>query len=123
MNMAWNMRREHLPLTQRSHYVITDGGGQPNIVPGTAKVWYYFREQNFKSIRDLYELGNKISEAAAMATDTTVDHRVLGYAAPNYGNKPLAEAAYANIKRVGMPQWSEADKAFAKAVQETNKLK
>lgn len=123
MNVAWNMRREHLPLTQRSHYVITDGGGQPNIVPGTATVWYYFREQNFKSIRDLYELGNKISEAAAMATDTTVSHRVLGYAAPNYGNKPLAEAAYANIKRVGMPQWSEADKAFAKAVQTTNKLK
>jgi len=123
MNTAWNFRREHLPLTQRSHYVITDGGGQPNIVPGVATVWYYFREQNFQSIRDLYELGNKLSEAAAMATDTTVEHRVLGYAAPNYSNKPLAEAAYANIKRIGMPTWSEDDKAFAKAVQDTNKLK
>ncbi|WP_269714977.1 amidohydrolase [Caulobacter sp. NIBR2454] len=123
MNAAWNMRREHLPVTQRSHYVITDGGGQPNIVPGTATVWYYFREQTFDSIRNLYELGTKISEAAAMATDTTVERRLLGYAAPNYGNKPLAEAAYANIKRVGMPQWSEADQAFAKALQETNKFK
>lgn len=123
MNMAWNLRREHLPLTQRSHYVITDGGGQPNIVPGTATVWYYFREQNFKSIRDLYELGSKIADAAAMATDTTVERRVLGYAAPNYGNKPLAEAAYANIKRVGMPVWSDADKAFAASLQTTNKLK
>jgi aminobenzoyl-glutamate utilization protein B len=123
MNTAWNMRREHLPLTQRSHYVITNGGGQPNIVPGTATVWYYFRENTFQSIRELYELGNTISEAAATATGTTVERRLLGYAAPNYGNKPLAEAAYANIKRVGMPQWSAADQAFARSVQETQKFK
>lgn len=122
MNTAWNMRREHLPVTQRSHYVITNGGGQPNIVPGEASVWYYFREQTFDSIRGLYEIGNKISEAAAIATDTTVERRVLGYAAPNYGNKPLAEAAYANIKAVGMPEWSADDQAFARAVQTANQL-
>ncbi|WP_304175987.1 amidohydrolase [Phenylobacterium aquaticum] len=123
MDTAWNFRREHLPLTQRSHYVITNGGGQPNVVPGIASVWYYFREQNFQSIRDLYQLGNKISEAAAMATDTTVEHHVLGYAAPNYSNKPLAEAAYANIKAIGMPQWSEDDKTFAKRVQTAQHFK
>ncbi len=122
MNAAWNMRREHLPVTQRSHYVITNGGGQPNIVPGEASVWYYFREQTFDSIRGLYQVGNRISEAAAMATDTTVERRVLGYAAPNYGNKPLAEAAYANIRAVGMPEWSAEDQAFARAVQEANHL-
>lgn len=123
MNTAWNMRREHLPLTQRSHYVITNGGGQPNIVPGEATVWYYFRENSFKSIRDLFELGNTISEAAAKGTGTTVEHRILGYAAPNFGNKPLAEAAYENIKKVGMPQWSADDQAFAKAVQTTQGFK
>ncbi|HEY0684999.1 MAG TPA: amidohydrolase [Steroidobacter sp.] len=123
MNIAWNMRREHLPLSQRSHYVITNGGGQPNVVPGVGTVWYYFRDQNFASIRELYELGNTISEAAAQATSTTVTRRVLGYAAPNFGNKPLAEAAYENIKAIGMPQWSEDDQAFAKAVQEANGFK
>ena len=44
MDVGWNFRREHLPLTQRSHYVITDGGDQPNVVPPTASVWYFFRE-------------------------------------------------------------------------------
>ncbi|WP_336974902.1 amidohydrolase [Sphingobium aromaticiconvertens] len=122
MDIAWNMRREHLPITQRSHYVITNGGGQPNIVPGEATVWYYFREQTFDSIRKLYETGNEISEAAAKATGTTVDRRILGYAAPNYGNKPLAEAAYANIQMVGMPKWTADDQAFAKAAQQANKL-
>ena len=48
---------------------------------------------------------------------------MLGYAAPNHGNKPLAEAAYANIKRIGMPQWSADDQAFAKAVQTVNGFK
>ena len=120
MDTAWNFRREHLPITQRSHYVITNGGGQPNIVPGNAAVWYYFRENSFKSIRELYELGNTISQAAAMATGTTVTHKVLGYAAPNFGNKPMAEAAYANMLTVGLPKWSAADQAFAKAMQTAN---
>ncbi len=123
MDIAWNMRREHLPLTQRSHYVITNGGGQPNIVPGEATVWYYFREQKFDTIRELYEIGNTISEAAAKATGTSVTHRVLGYAAPNYGNKPLAEAAQKNIELVGMPKWTSDDQAFAKAAQTANGLK
>jgi aminobenzoyl-glutamate utilization protein B len=123
MNIAWNMRREHLPLTQRSHYVITNGGGQPNIVPGEATVWYYFREQTFQSVRDLYNTGSDIAEAAAKATGTFVSRRVLGYAAPNFGNKPLAEAAQANIEMVGMPKWSSEDQAFTKAVQEALKFK
>ena len=123
MDAAWNMRREHLPITQRSHYVITNGGGQPNVVPDVASVWDYYRERTFDSIRNLYETGNTISEAAAQATGTTVERRVLGYAAPMHGNKPLAEAAYRNIQKVGMPQWSAGDQAFAKSVQEANGLK
>lgn len=120
MNYAWNMRREHLPLTQRSHYVITNGGGQPNIVPGVASVWYYFRDNTFGGVRSLYDIGNTISEAAAAATETTVSRRVLGYAAPQHGNRPMAEAAYENIKKVGLPSWSEDDYAFARAVQREN---
>ncbi|MFC4257393.1 amidohydrolase [Altererythrobacter xixiisoli] len=120
MNTAWNFRREHLYPTQRSHYVITQGGGQPNIVPDKASVWYYFREREFPSIRALYETGNRISQAAAMATDTTVESRILGYAAPNHGNRPMAEAAQLNIQTVGMPTWTEADQAFARAAQVAN---
>lgn len=122
MNVAWNMRREHLPLSQRSHYVITNGGDQPNIVPDFASVWYYFRDKDFASVRKLYETGNEISEAAARATATTVTRRVLGYAAPNYGNKPLAEAMQANIEKVGMPTWSADDQAFARSLQTANKF-
>ena len=123
MDVAWQFRREHLALAQRSHNVISNGGGQPNIVPGVASTWYYFREHDFKSLRELWSIGNRIADAAAMATDTTVEHKVLGTAAPNFGNKPLAEAAQANIEAVGMPKWSADDQAFARLVQETQHFK
>ncbi|MBB5730709.1 amidohydrolase [Sphingomonas prati] len=123
MDVAWNYRREHLPLGQRSHDVISRGGGQPNVVPDTASAWYYFREKDFAAVRNLYQTGNEIADAAAQATGTTVTRQLLGYAAPNFGNKPLAEAAYANIRAVGMPAWSADDQAFAGAIQSSNGFK
>ena len=123
MDLAWNFRREHLPVSQRSHNVISNGGGQPNVVPALASTWYYFRDKDFAAVRTLYETGNEIAEAAAKATGTTVTRQLLGYAAPNFGNKPLAEAAYANIQAVGMPRWSSADQAFARSIQTGNGFK
>jgi aminobenzoyl-glutamate utilization protein B len=117
MNMGWNMRREHLRPEQRSHYVITDGGDQPNVVPSKATVWYYFREQSFDGIKKSFEIGDTIAEAAAKMTDTTMERRVLGTAAPRHFNRPLAEAAKANIDKVGLPQWTPGEQTFAKAVQ------
>jgi len=123
MDVAMNFRREHLPLSQRTHYVISNGGGQPNIVPGVASVWYYFRDYTFDRVKTLFDIGNKTADAAAMATDTTVEHKTLGFAAPNYGNKPMAELLQANIAAVGMPKWTADDQAFAKLVQETQQRK
>jgi aminobenzoyl-glutamate utilization protein B len=117
MDAGWNFRREHLRPEQRSHYVIKDGGDFPNVVPSTATVWYYFREQSFGDIRKNYEIGNKIATAASMMTDTAVTHRIIGTAAPQHMNKPMAEAAYENIKKVGLPDWTPEEQQFAKAVQ------
>jgi aminobenzoyl-glutamate utilization protein B len=123
MDTGWNFRREHLRLQQRSHYVISDGGDQPNVVPPTAAVWYYFRELDYQHIKDLWEIGDKMAQGAALMTNTTFSERVLGSAWPEHMNKPIAEAMYANIKQVGLPQWSEADQTLAKAVQRELKVK
>jgi len=117
MNIGWNYRREHLRLQQRSHYVITNGGSQPNVVPSEATVWYYFRELDYPRIKELHELGTTMAQAAAMMTGTTVEERIYGSAWPSNYNKPLAEAMHANILEVGMPEWSEADQELAKAAQ------
>ncbi len=117
MNIGWNFKREHLELTQRSHYVIDDGGDQPNVVPSKASVWYYFRERTYPDIKKLFETGVKIAEGAAMMTDTKVKYEVLGSAWPGHFNQPIAEAMYLNMKKVGLPTWSEEDQLLAKATQ------
>lgn len=123
MDIGWNFRREHLRLSQRSHYVITDGGGQPNVVPPTASVWYYFREIDSPHIKEMWDLGNTMADGAAMMTGTKVSSRLLGSAWPQHMNKTVAETVYANIQKVGMPKWSEADQAFAKLVQRNMKVR
>ena len=122
MDIGWNFRREHLRLQQRSHYVIPNGGDQPNVVPPNASVWYYFRETSYDEIKKLWDIGNTLATAAAMMTDTEYTMRVLGSAWPGHFNKTVAETMYANIERVGLPQWSEADIALAKALQHELKV-
>ncbi|MDQ6886651.1 MAG: amidohydrolase [Gemmatimonadota bacterium] len=123
MDVAWNFRREHLRLQQRSHYVIKDGGDQPNVVPPTASVWYYFRELDYPRIRGLFALGDTIARAAALMTGTTLaSTRILGSAWPGHFNKPIAEAMTANIEKIGLPQWSAADQTLARALQKELKL-
>ncbi len=122
MDIGWNFRREHLRTQQRSHYVITAGGDQPNVVPRLASVWYYFRELDYAHIKELREIGDTIAKGAAMMTNTTVSTRVLGSAWPLHFNRPVAEAVYENIKQVGLPEWSAADQALAKAVQRDLKV-
>jgi aminobenzoyl-glutamate utilization protein B len=117
MNAGWNYRREHLRIQQRSHYVITNGGDQPNVVPRNASVWYYFRETSYPEIKRLWEIGDRIAQGAAMMTDTEVTSRVLGSAWPIHTNRTLAETMYANITEVGLPAWTDADVTLAKAVQ------
>jgi aminobenzoyl-glutamate utilization protein B len=123
MNAGWNYRREHLRPEHRSHYVIVRGGDQPNVVPPLATVWYFFREWDYARIRELHEIGTRIANAAAQMTDTTMAERVLASTWPAHFNKPVAEALTANIQRVGMPAWSEADQTLARAAQSEIKVK
>ncbi|GAB4017989.1 amidohydrolase [Spirosoma koreense] len=117
MNIGWNYRREHLELTQRSHYVISDGGDQPNVVPSKAAVWYYFRERSYPKIKALFEKGIKMAEGAALMTDTKFTYEILGSAWPGHFNKPIAATMYQNIRRIGLPTWSPEDQMLAKATQ------
>ena len=117
MDIAWNFHREHMEVTQRSHYVIPDGGDQPNVVPSKASVWYYFRERTYPKIMEMYADAQKMAEGATLMTKTTVTHEVLGSAWPGHMNKPIAEAMYQNMRLVGLPQWSAADQVLARAAQ------
>ncbi|MBC7896347.1 MAG: amidohydrolase [Cytophagaceae bacterium] len=118
MAQGWEYRREHLEPQQRSHYIIRDGGDQPNVVPQTASIWFYFRERDYDGVIRNFETGKRIARGAAMMTDTQLDTVVmLGSAWPGHFSRPVAEATFENIKRVGMPTWDANDQALAKALQ------
>lgn len=118
MNVGWNYHREHMPLEQRSHYVITDGGDQPNVVPSSASVWYYFRQTTYPKIKEMWTAGDTIAKGAAMMAGVELlPTRVLGSAWPQHFNRAVAQAAYDNIQKVGMPEWSDADQTLAHAIQ------
>jgi len=120
MGMGWDMRREHLELPQRSHYVISDGGDQPNVVPSLATIWFYFRERDSDRVKANFEIGKKIAQGAAMMTDTQLDTvMIIGSGWSAHFSRPVAEAMYQNIKKVGMPSWDEKDQIMAKGVQRT----
>jgi len=117
MNIGWNFKREHLRIQQRSHYVITNGGDQPNVVPPFASVWYYFRETDYPRIKEMWEAGDRVAQGAAQMTNTTFTSRIVGAAWPQHFNQVITETMYENIRQVGLPRWDEADQTLAKAVQ------
>jgi aminobenzoyl-glutamate utilization protein B len=118
MAQGWEYKREHLEPAQRSHYVIVDGGDQPNVVPQTASIWFYIRERDYDKVQANFAAAKRIAEGAAMMTDTKVDTvMILGSAWSGHFNKAIAQATYDNIKRVGNPAWDENDIALAKGIQ------
>jgi aminobenzoyl-glutamate utilization protein B len=118
MAQAWEFKREHLELPQRSHYVIPDGGDQPNVVPQTASIWFYFRERDYPRTMAMFEAAKKMAQGAAMMTETQVDSiNIIGSAWSGHFNKIIAEATFNNIKKVGLPKWDENDITLAKGIQ------
>ncbi len=118
MANGWEFHREHMELPQRSHYVIPDGGDQPNVVPSTASIWFYFRERDYARTMVMYEDAKKMALGATLMTGTKVDTvMMIGSGWSGHFSRPIAEAMYANIAKVGMPQWDEKDQMLAKGIQ------
>lgn len=117
MSVGWQYQREHLDPLHRSHSVIKNGGDQPNVVPSEATIWYYLRHVTYPRIMEVYERANRIAEGAALMTNTTLTRKILGSAWPRHFNKVIAETMYANIREVGLPEWSDADQQLAVALQ------
>ena len=118
MAQAWEFKREHLRPAARSHYIIVEGGDQPNVVPQRSTIWFYFREKDYELTKEQYDAAIRMAEGAALMTDTEIDTiQIVGSAWTRHFSKPVAEATYANIQRVGLPEWDEADIELAHALQ------
>jgi len=117
MNYGVNLMREHVEPTTRIHYVISNGGGAPNVVPNYAKVWYYARDVNRESVERLYERILKIAKGAAIATETTHKVTLLTGCHEYLLLRTLEERLQEHLEAVGPPKFTDAEQRFGRELQ------
>jgi aminobenzoyl-glutamate utilization protein B len=119
MNVGANYMREHLKEDARVHYVITNGGGAPNVVPAKATVWYYVRANGHADVERNFAWLSDIAEGAAKMTRTTVSVQIDTDCHEIIPNDPLAALLQANLERIGPPKFTPDEEAFARRLQES----
>jgi aminobenzoyl-glutamate utilization protein B len=117
MNVGVNYLREHVPEDTRIHYVVTNGGGQPNVVPPDAGSWYYIRANRHDTVEEVYARVLDVARGAALMTGTEMSYLVDSDAHEVLPNRALSEIIYDNLLEVGPPQFDEQEKAFARETQ------
>jgi aminobenzoyl-glutamate utilization protein B len=117
MNVGANYLREHLPLETRVHYVITNGGGRPNVVPAEAEVWYYVRAPHMSEAHAAFERIHEVARGACLMTRTTVELRDETGSHEMLPNMALARLVHRHLRRVGPPAFDAADYRFAAELQ------
>jgi aminobenzoyl-glutamate utilization protein B len=110
MDVAVNYLREHVPENVRIHCVITDGGNAPNVVPGYAKIWYYVRCKDREQVDEVTARVIRCAKGAALATETTVRHKMLTSMYSRLRNQSMAELMLENMLLMGAPKATAADK-------------
>jgi aminobenzoyl-glutamate utilization protein B len=119
MNVGVNFLREHVIDKARIHYVIENGGGQPNVVPDYARSSYYVRAPEMDQLEPIYERVVKIARGATMMTETEV---VVEFVKCSYNlipNRTMSEAIVANMREIGAPEYTEEELEFARRIGET----
>lgn len=119
MNLMVNMMREHTSMDSRIHYVITEGGSAPNVVPDAAEVFYYVRHSQTGEVEALWERLEAAARGAAMGTGTEVTWEVIHGNNPLLVNEALARMMDAKLRTVGGVEYTPAERAFAEELRQT----
>jgi aminobenzoyl-glutamate utilization protein B len=119
MNHMVNLMREHVPQETRIHYVITNGGSAPNVIPDFAEVFYYVRHPDPLQVQAIFERVEKAAQGAALGTGTRVEHEIIHGIYAVLPNEPLARAMDGNLRRVGGVTYDATERAFATTLRKS----
>jgi len=117
MNHMVNLMREHVPQETRIHYVITNGGSAPNVIPDFAEVFYYVRNPDPETVQELFDRVVAAAEGAALGTGTTVDYEVIHGLYNLLPNETLQRVMWENLSQVGGVEYNETERAFAEVLR------
>lgn len=118
-NFAANLLREHVASDTRIHYVITHGGGAPNVVPDFAEVYYYVRHPKSSAVRDVYRRLLRCAEAGALATETRLESHFEGGIKEILPNQVLGQVALTNLQQLNDLRLTAENVEFAQRLQLT----
>ena len=119
MNAMVNMMREHIPEQARIHYVITDGGKAPNVVPDFAEVYYYARHNSRDVVIDIFDRIVKAAEGAALGTGTQMEYEMIGGVYELLPNVRLQQIVHKNLEAIGGVTYSPQELQFATTISES----
>jgi aminobenzoyl-glutamate utilization protein B len=119
MNFMVNAMREHIVEDARIHYVITEGGSAPNVVPEFAESYYYVRHVDPTTVLSIMERVKKAAEGAALGTGTRVEFEQTGGTYSLLPNDTLGRVMDASLREVGPAQWTDSDIAAAQQLRST----
>lgn len=119
MNVGVNYLREHVIDKARIHYIIEEGGGQPNVVPAYARTWYYVRAPEREQVEYIYSWVLRIAEGADLMARTTHEVEFLTGCYNMLPNEALSELVVANMREVGAPVHTEEELEFAGELDKT----
>ncbi|WP_211229451.1 amidohydrolase [Nakamurella lactea] len=111
------LREKNVAASGRFHYAVINGGGAPNVTPDMCSIWYYVREGSPARVNVLYGKILACAQAAASASQTTLQYRMNSAIWNTLGNKAGAELMYDNMQQIGPTEFTAADQTLAKAVQ------
>jgi aminobenzoyl-glutamate utilization protein B len=111
--------REHVPSTTRIHYIVTKGGVAPNVVPDLAQMYLMARSPSGDSLAGIWDRILKISQGAALMTETTVDVNIVSSDANVVPNTPLANLAQKELEEVGGFNYTPEEAKYAAELQKS----
>jgi aminobenzoyl-glutamate utilization protein B len=111
--------REHVPSNTRIHYIVSNGGAAPNIVPDTAELFLYARSPSLDTLDGIWNRIVKVGQGAAMMTETTLEVKILGSDNNIVANDALAKVAQKNLEEVGGFRYTAEEEHFAGALQKS----
>ena len=119
MNAMVNLMREHVPSDTRIHYVITNGGSAPNVVPEFAEAYYYARHNDMRVLDGIWERIVNAARGAALGTDTKMELDVTNAVWNVLPNSYLVGLMQQNLRKVGGYEYTPAERQFAESIRKT----
>ncbi len=121
MNVGVNYLREHVKSDVRIHYIITEGGKAPNIVPEEAEVYYFIRAAKPDYLAEVVERVRKVAEGAAMMTETRLEVHLEDGCSAVLNNHYLADLQYQAMECIGPIEYTQEEVDFAQAINDAFK--